>query len=173
MSLTNFEQNQYSDFLALVKAYMKDPTCPNTSSHMDYFHGDPPMKRSLTERQECSANNNFLRLVQWMSSLIVNQVVAMNSPAIISAWDTLVANVIDDGLLYLSLVRQHELTNWDPTAMMTDVLLDAQSAGEGMREYQAASPLVCEIVESSRKRDLSGLELLVCCKAPLAQLHGD
>lgn len=43
--------------------------------------------------------------------------------------------------------------------MMTDVLLDAQSAREGMREYQAASPLVGEIVRSSRKQDLSSLEL--------------
>lgn len=150
---------------------MKDPTCPNTSSDADYFNGNTPMKRSLTERQECSANNNFSRLVQWMSSLIVNQVIAMNSPAIISAWNTLVADVIDSGLLYLSLVKQRELTNWDPTAMMTDVLLDAQSAGEGIREYQAASPLVCEIIESSRKRDVPDNELLVCCKASPAQIQ--
>lgn len=95
-----------------------------------------------------------------MSTLIVNPIFAMNSPAIITAWNTLVANVIDDGLLYLSLLRQRDLTNWDPIAMMTDVLLDAQSAGEGIREYQAAAPLICEI-ESTRKRDVSGLELLV------------
>lgn len=168
---TYFSQNQYSDFIALVKAYMKDPTCPNTSFDVDYFIGDAPTKRSLTERQQCSANNNFSRLVQWMSSLLVNQVIAMNSPAIISAWNTLVADVIDSGLLYLSLVKQRELTNWDPTAMMTDVLLDAQSAGEGIREYQAASPLVCEIIESSRKRDVLANELLVCCEASPAQIQ--
>ena len=163
-------QNQYSDFVALLKSYMKDPTCPNTSPHVDYFHGDPAVKRSLTSRQECSANNNFLRLVQWMSTLIVNPIFAMNSPAIITAWNTLVANVIDDGLLYLSLLRQRDLTNWDPIAMMTDVLLDAQSAGEGIREYQAAAPLICEI-ESTRKRDVSGLELLVRIAAFVAQLQ--
>ncbi|KAF2855740.1 glycoside hydrolase family 18 protein, partial [Plenodomus tracheiphilus IPT5] len=154
-------QNQYSDFVALLKAYMKDPTCPAASPHLDYFHGEPVLRRSLDSRQECSANNNFLRLAQWMSTLVVNPIIAMNSPAIINAWNTLVANVIDDGLLYLSLLKQRELTNWDPTAMMTDVLLDAQTAGEGMREYQAAAPLVCEIESSRRKRDVSGLELLV------------
>ena len=81
------------------------------------------------------------------------------------------ADVIDSGLLYLSLIKQREFTNWDPTAMMTDVLLDAQSTGEGIRECQAASPLVCEIIESSRKRDVSDNELLVCCEASPAQIQ--
>ena len=63
------------------------------------------------------------------------------------------ANNIDSGLVFVSLLRQREHTNWDPVALMNDVLLDAQMAGEGLRNYQAAVPLVCEIY-GSRKREL-------------------
>jgi hypothetical protein len=152
-------QSQYNDFVALLKAYMKDPTCPKDSKHYDYFH-DPVAKRSLEARQQCSTNGNFVRLVNWMAVLITNAAIALDSPYLVNAWNTIVARPIDNGLLFLSLIRQRDLTNWDPVAMMNDILVNAQVAGEGLRNYQAMSPYVCEIY-GARKRDTGALDLLV------------
>jgi hypothetical protein len=164
-------QIQYNDFVALLRAYMKDPTCPNDSRHYDYFH-DSFAKRSLAARQECSRNGNFMRLVNAMAVLITNAAIAIASPALTNAWNTIVADVINsDGLAFVSLLRQRDLTDWDAVAMMNDVLLDAEVAGEGLRDYQDDVTYVCEIFGQASKRDHGALDMLVSIPFPRAVIN--
>jgi hypothetical protein len=115
-----------------------------------------------------------MRLVNWMAVLITNTRIALDTPALISAWNTMVADQFDEGLLWLSLVKQREMTNWDSVAMMNDIMQDIQVAGEGIRDYQAAAPLVCEIHGGTSKRDVSNtefLDLLVRALTSLSCFH--
>jgi len=147
---------------------MKDPTCPNDAKYYDYFHDDPVAKRSLMPRQdECAANGNFVRLVQWMARLLQNEAIAYQFTELTEIWDNVVAGSLDTGLEFGSLERQRELTHWDSLAFTNDVMLNIQDAGPGIREYQAASPLICENFGSRRKRDLPGADIMV--RGPVKQ----
>lgn len=112
---------------------MKNPTCPNGQTTYDYFHDLPDLKRSLTAREQCSARNNFRQLVNWMARLLMSAATALNFPDLIELWDDIVAGALDEGLLFESLFRQRQHTDWDPVAFTNDVLLNAQIAGPGIR----------------------------------------
>lgn len=168
-----FGNNQYSDFVGLLKEYMKDPKCAvDAESHgFDYFY-DAPSKRSLDLRanDQCSAAG-YSRLVVWMATLVANYATSRNQASLIAAWlvylryptpmnlyltirnrNNYVATPISSNIEFMELVEFHESTEWDVSAFMQDLLMDPWEAAASMPGYLASRTIICEELEGAEKR---------------------
>lgn len=135
--------NQNKEYEGLLLAWAKNPSCPFSIGidGADYYI-DPPTKRSLFPRAECT-KDDFSKLVSWIVTLLKYPSSAPDS--IKYGWDTIMAKFdsTTDTLGFDSLATLVATNDWDAAGVVSNILMDPYLAQRNLFNFKDAQATMC------------------------------
>ncbi|KAF2033359.1 ankyrin [Setomelanomma holmii] len=130
--------NQYKEYISLIQAWAKNPSCPQDTLYVDgydYFY-DAPVKRYLGRRDTCT-ETDFVKLVNWIVTLLrypysTPDTLKYDWDNIIVAFDRTQETLSYDNLQ--AFVAAND--DWDSHGLVSDVFLDSYMAQQNIWNYQ-------------------------------------